>query len=80
MKIKVVLICAKQYIEEYSAHATEGIFLINPSAIEEMAAKLEIILVIQKLKYSTNDDARSTLVKMLKKSGANRSFFLFGLI
>ncbi|MEK4166852.1 helicase C-terminal domain-containing protein [Anoxybacillus sp. FSL W8-0104] len=68
-EVTVVLICAKQHVEEYAAHATEGIFLLDPSVIEDMASRLEIILrtVLQKLKYSTYEEARLTLGKSLQE-------------
>lgn len=69
--IKVVLICEKQHVEQYAAHATEGIFILDPSIIVNMVQNLEIILlqVLQKLKYSTYEEARILLATELQQEG-----------
>lgn len=70
-KITVIMICEKQYVEQFSAHATDGIFLISPSSIEDMAKKLEPVLrnTLQKLKFSNYDKARITLSNGLLEAG-----------
>lgn len=68
-----VLICAKQFVEQYAAHATNGIYLLDPTIIESIMEKTENILrtVLGKLKYSTYDDARATLVSLLKSNSVD---------
>ncbi|PWW01234.1 RAD3-like DEAD/DEAH box helicase [Paenibacillus cellulosilyticus] len=65
--ITTVMICPKQYVEKYAEHTTEGIFLLEPKFILELANVLEPCLrvALQKLKYAGYEDARSTLGQLI---------------
>ncbi|WP_313150115.1 helicase C-terminal domain-containing protein [Lysinibacillus capsici] len=65
--IKVIILCEKNYIEEYAKHAADDIFLVSPTEFLEKAILYGNILreTIQKLKISTEDDAKQYLATKL---------------
>lgn len=66
-----VLICSKTRVSGYAAHATEGIFLVEPELIIDLAASTEVVLrsTLEKMKYSTMDDTKVLLANMLIEKG-----------
>ncbi|WP_341282085.1 DEAD/DEAH box helicase [Paenibacillus sp. FSL H8-0537] len=66
-EVSIVLICAKRLVPQYAAHATDGIYLVDPKLVGDIYEKLEIVLrtVLEKLKYSTFEDAKNRLGELL---------------
>ncbi|ASK59437.1 hypothetical protein CFN60_13990 [Bacillus velezensis] len=64
-KITVCIICEKNFIEEYAKHAAKNIYLVAPL---DLLSKVQIFgdilrTTIQKIIYSTEDDARKYLLR-----------------
>lgn len=65
--IRACIICEKNFIREYAMHAADDLFLISPSDLITKANHFGDILrtTIQKMKFSTEIDAKEFLAKSL---------------
>ncbi|GKV55988.1 hypothetical protein NCCP2222_19350 [Sporosarcina sp. NCCP-2222] len=63
--INTIMLCERKYIEEYAMHATDDVYLVSPSDLVEKAVHFGDVLrtTIQKIKFSTQEDAKKTLVE-----------------
>ncbi|WP_175990477.1 DEAD/DEAH box helicase [Bacillus sp. Marseille-Q1617] len=66
-QITLVMICPKSKIEQFSKHASEGIYSIKPEVIQKIAAELELILRegLQKIKFGDPSSLRLFLANKL---------------
>ncbi|WP_176224060.1 helicase C-terminal domain-containing protein [Thalassobacillus devorans] len=69
-EITLVMICAKNKVKEASQHATDGIFILSPVEILELATSIENVLRsgLNELIYGVKTNLRNVLIRALREN------------